>query len=163
MSQPFCSYQLKDQVKMSGTIAYLCKYYICTYIIWLVVVGKELLDSLNPWLSRAGPALPVLGEIPLFITCKLFMEITFSHLSEIHNMPPVALKPCEVCSDGEAHTDMVGLRPNLRVWGGTGCYLQKPFLSKLAISQHHGLVLVRCRSNTQNGLWSASAAATAPC
>lgn len=25
------------------------------------MVGKGLLDSLNPWLSRAGPALPVQG------------------------------------------------------------------------------------------------------
>lgn len=61
------------------------------------------------------------------------MELRVSHLSEIHSTPPVALKPCEVCSDGEAHTDMVGLQPDPRVWGDTGCYLQKPFLFKLAI------------------------------
>lgn len=86
-------------------------------MIWLAVVGKGLLDTLNPWLSRAGPALPILGlgGDTIFITCKLFMELTFSHLSEIHNSPPVALKPCEVCSDGEAHTDMVGLQPDPRV------------------------------------------------
>lgn len=29
-------------------------------------------------------------------------------------MPPVALKPCDVCRDGETHTDVVGLQPDIR-------------------------------------------------
>lgn len=87
------------------------------HINYLVSCGGKRAAGQSELLSRAGPALPVLGlgGDSTIYNLQIIYGAHFFHLSEIHNMPPVALKPCDVCSDGEAHTNIVGLQPDSRV------------------------------------------------